>query len=47
MLGGQKGHVAVLDALRMEVVKELHLRETIRDVKVRVHKFWGLGASCR
>lgn len=32
LLGGRKGHVALLDQLSVEVVKELHLREAIRDV---------------
>lgn len=36
VLAGQRGHVAMLDALRMEVVSEFHLRETVRDVKVSV-----------
>lgn len=35
VLGGQRGHVAVVDNLRMEVVQELHLRESVRDVQVR------------
>jgi len=36
LLAGQKGHIAVLDAMRMDVVKELQLGETTRDVKVIV-----------
>ena len=38
LLGGQRGHVAVIDNLRMEVVQELHLREAVRDVQVRARK---------
>lgn len=36
LLGGSKGHVALIDSLRMDVVQELHLRESVRDVKVRL-----------
>lgn len=35
LLGGSKGHVALVDALRLDVVRELHLGESVRDVKVR------------
>jgi U3 small nucleolar RNA-associated protein 7 len=34
LLGGNKGHVALVDALRLDVVRELHLGESVRDVKV-------------
>ena len=30
LLGGNKGHVAIMDVLRMNLVTELHLRETLR-----------------
>ncbi|CAN0029772.1 unnamed protein product, partial [Sphacelaria rigidula] len=33
LLGGRKGHLALLDALRMDVQMEIQLGETIRDVK--------------
>ncbi|CAM9797492.1 unnamed protein product [Ascophyllum nodosum] len=33
LLGGRKGHLAMMDALRMDVQMEVQLRETIRDVK--------------
>jgi|EP00624_Nannochloropsis_granulata_P000965 U3 small nucleolar RNA-associated protein 7 len=32
LLGGRQGHVALIDALRMEGTRELHLREPVRDV---------------
>ncbi|CAM9805883.1 unnamed protein product, partial [Discosporangium mesarthrocarpum] len=33
VLGGRKGHLALLDALRMDVQMEVQLGDTIRDVK--------------
>ncbi|CAM9384718.1 unnamed protein product [Scytosiphon promiscuus] len=33
LLGGRKGHLALMDTLRMDVQMEVQLRETIRDVK--------------
>ena len=38
LLGGKKGHVALIDSLRMDVVKELHLREAVRDVSFLHHE---------
>ena len=32
LLGGQKGHIAVVDWANARVVRELHVRETVRDV---------------
>ncbi|CAM9789891.1 unnamed protein product [Ectocarpus sp. 12 AP-2014] len=33
LLGGRKGHLALMDTLRMDIQMEVQLRETIRDVK--------------
>ncbi|RQM23411.1 hypothetical protein B5M09_008339 [Aphanomyces astaci] len=33
ILGGQKGHVAVFDTLRMNLSCEFHVKESVRDVK--------------
>ncbi|KAF0692540.1 Aste57867_16352 [Aphanomyces stellatus] len=33
ILGGQKGHLAVFDTLRMNLSCEFHVKETVRDVK--------------
>ncbi len=38
LLGGRQGHVAVIDALRMDVTRELHLREAVRDVSFLHHE---------
>jgi hypothetical protein len=41
LLAGHKGHVALLDGLRMDLLKELHLGETIRDATVRLRSHYG------
>jgi len=33
LLGGQKGHLAMFDALRMKLSCEFHVNEAVRDVK--------------
>ena len=34
LIGGRKGHVAMIDALKMEIITELHLRETVKDIQM-------------
>jgi hypothetical protein len=32
VLGGEKGHVALMDCSKSKVMTEMHLNETVRDV---------------
>ncbi|KAG5189532.1 U3 snoRNP-associated protein Utp7 [Tribonema minus] len=45
-LGGRKGHLALVDTLRMDVVMEVQLRDTIRDVcALHSHAFTAVAQS--